>query len=510
MPRPSDPPTLRALLSRHDLGLRLKHDPADLDARSLDGELRWVHSSDLADPTPFLSEGMVLLTTGTQFGDSAGADEFDAYVGRLAGRGLLGLGFGTEVARAGIPDGLADACRAHGMPLFEVPYRTPFIAVARANAEAIAAEAYARRTWALAAQRAIALAALRPDGLGATLAELAKQLGAWVGMYDAAGELVRQHPPRALDDDTAHDLHEHVGAVLRRGARAASALTVGDTSFSLQTLGHGGRLRGVIAIASGDLDREGRDVVTAVIAMAGLALEQQQSLSRARGALRAGLVRSLAAGETTLARRIARDLWGGLPAAPIAVAVTDARAVRVEAVSDLLELRADERRGALFFGRADDGVVIVLPADERAVVDELAERFGIRIGLSDPSGYDGFAGAMGQAAAARDRGTAPVTTFAEIARAGVLSALAPDAAALAAAELAPLRDHDSAEGTQLVATLKGWLDNDCSHEATARALGVHRHTVRTRLALAERLLQRDLGSFAVRAELWAALRALEG
>ena len=99
---------------------------------------------------------------------------------------------------------------------------------------------------------------------------------------------------------------------------------------------------------------------------------------------------------------------------------------------------------------------------------------------------------------------------AEIARAGVLSALAPDAAALAAAELAPLRDHDSAEGTQLVATLKGWLDNDCSHEATARALGVHRHTVRTRLALAERLLQRDLGSFAVRAELWAALRALEG
>ena len=56
------------------------------------------------------------------------------------------------------------------MPLFEVPYRTPFIAVARANAEAIAAQAYARRSWALAAQRAIALAALRPDGLGATVA----------------------------------------------------------------------------------------------------------------------------------------------------------------------------------------------------------------------------------------------------------------------------------------------------------------------------------------------------
>jgi purine catabolism regulator len=38
---------------------------------------------------------------------------------------------------------------------------------------------------------------------------------------------------------------------------------------------------------------------------------------------------------------------------------------------------------------------------------------------------------------------------------------------------------------------------------------VHRHTVRTRLALVERELGRDLGAFATRAELWAALRVLD-
>ena len=46
----------------------------------------WAHSSDLADPTPFLDAGHVLLTTGTQFGDDAEADDlaaFDAYVARL-------------------------------------------------------------------------------------------------------------------------------------------------------------------------------------------------------------------------------------------------------------------------------------------------------------------------------------------------------------------------------------------------------------------------------------------
>ena len=504
-----DAPTLRALLTRGDLRLRLADDDG-LDPALLDRAVRWVHSSDLDDPTPFLSEGLVLLTTGTQFPQAPEDDgPYLAYVRRLAARGVVGLGFGTEVARAGIPPGLADACRAERMPLFEVPYRTPFIAVARANAEAIAAETYARRSWALAAQRAIALAALRPDGLGATVAELARQLDTWVGMYDAAGELSREHPAGGLDAETASALRREVTGVLNRGARAGSSLRIGETPFSLQTLGRGGHLRGVIAIAAGDLDQEGRGVVTAVIAMAGLALEQQQGLSRARGVLRAGLVRALLTDDPALARRIARELWGPLPPAPVAVAVTDAAASRIDAIAELLELRVDERRGSLFFGRGDDGLVIVVPAGERGPIDEVAERFSVRIGVSDPTGYDGFAAAVGQAMVARDRGTGSVTAFAEVARSGVLSALSDEARSLARAELAPLTRHDATEGTRLIETLQAWLHNDCSHEASARALGVHRHTVRTRLALAERVLGRDLSSFATRAELWAALRALD-
>ncbi|MGA1826989.1 PucR family transcriptional regulator ligand-binding domain-containing protein, partial [Microbacterium sp.] len=143
----ADAPTLRALLGRRDLHLRLEGEPADLGEGALDTPIRWVHSSDLADPTPFLSEGLALLTTGTQF---EGAEDdpamYRAYVRRLSARGVVGLGFGTEVVRDGIPPVLAAACRDERMPLFEVPYRTPFIAVARAGAEAIAAQSYARRS----------------------------------------------------------------------------------------------------------------------------------------------------------------------------------------------------------------------------------------------------------------------------------------------------------------------------------------------------------------------------
>ena len=40
----------------------------------------------------------------------------------------------------------------------------------------------------------------------------------------------------------------------------------------------------------------------------------------------------------------------------------------------------------------------------------------------------------------------------------------------------------------------------------ATALGVHRHTVRARIGLAQTLLGTDLASFAARADLWAALQ----
>ena len=130
--------------------------------------------------------------------------------------------------------------------------------------------------------------------------------------------------------------------------------------------------------------------------------------------------------------------------------------------------------------------------------------------MSDPRGYDAFAAALEQARVARDRGAGAVTAFAEVSRGGVLSALTDDARALARAELAPLYDHDAAARART-------SSRRCRSGSTTTArtrhpltsLGVHRHTVRTRLALVERVLGRDLSSFATRAELWAALRALD-
>lgn len=517
-------PTVQTLLDRPELALSLLTPTSTLPSDALDATVVWAHSSDLADPTPFLDAGHVLLTTGTQFeaDDASGPSEAgfaEAYVRRLREAGVAALGFGTEVIRAGTPDALVHECARQGLPLFEVPYRVPFIAIARLVADLLAEDAYARQAWALAAQRAISLAALRPDGLSATLGELSHRLDAWVGLIDASGSLDREAPEGGLAQPALGEVVGEARSMLRRGQRASRTLVAGESvgdpqRFTLQTLGGGGALRAVLAIGdSAELDQAGREVVTSVIALAGLALEQNRDLDRARGHLRTGLLRGILAGDTALAERVAGEMWGPLPTAPFRVAVADVPALHVDRLTELLELRVEERSGRLFFGRDEDTVVILLEEADAALADEVAAEFDVPVGISDAVAADTVALAHEQALRAleRARETSPgVVAFDEISRQGVLAFLArTDARAVALATLAPLTEYDAAHGTSLLETTRAWLEHGGQFDATAQALGVHRHTVRSRVALAERLLGRDLSGFHARADLWAALLAVD-
>ncbi len=88
--------------------------------------VRFVHSTELADPTPWLKGGELLLSTGLQLAGPKAQREF---INRLADHEIAGLGFGTGLAHRRIPAALLGAARKRGFPLFEVPYELPFIAI---------------------------------------------------------------------------------------------------------------------------------------------------------------------------------------------------------------------------------------------------------------------------------------------------------------------------------------------------------------------------------------------
>lgn len=494
------PPTLRSLLGHADLRLSLVSAERFLSDGSLDLAVRGVHSSDLVDPTPFLSDDLVLMTTGSQFADH---DEHGVrdYVTRLVRHGVRALGFGSGVHRVGPPDELVAACAAAGLALFDVPYDIPFLAVARAHAEAMAAHAYARRTWALEVQRALAVAALRPRGLEATLAELARRLDCWVGLFDSSGTVAQEHPSTLASG--AEAVADAVADLLGRGTTATRSIGVPDGTVTLFTLGRSSQLKGVIAVDLSPIDAEARAVITTAIAMAGLALEQSEQLARGRRRMHSQLLASLRTDDPTLARRT----LGALPPAPMVVATA------IDAPVDAIVGWFDRQRavgGTVSFVAEDaDGLTICLGASSSGLLDQVAVRFGIRIGVSEPAEYGAFSHAHAQAMTAlRRSGGDRVIEYHDVASGGVLDALVSgDTRTLARTRLAPLRAHDATTGAELERTLRVWLEHDTHGEQTAAALGIHRHTLRSRIAQAAALLGADLTSFPARAELWATLRA---
>ncbi|NAZ84370.1 hypothetical protein GTR02_21440, partial [Kineococcus sp. R8] len=159
------------------------------------------------------------------------------------------------------------------------------------------------------------------------------------------------------------------------------------------------------------------------------------------------------------------------------------------------------------------GALVVVVADAPAPlrrVEELLVRHGCRVGTGRPAGPADAADGDASARAALRRTSAgePVVRADDAHRAGLAAALGPDALhAYARDVLAPLAALPPAEADRLVATGRTFLEHHGQRQPTADALGVHRNTVRQRVARLERVLGRSMDSPADRADLWVALTA---
>ena len=111
--------TVESLIAELGLELASGHEAAQ-------AHVRWVHSTELEDPTPWLRGGELLLTTGLQLEDPRSQR---ALIDHLADHRIAGLGFGTGFRHKRLPAALVTRARKRGFPLFEVPYELPFIAI---------------------------------------------------------------------------------------------------------------------------------------------------------------------------------------------------------------------------------------------------------------------------------------------------------------------------------------------------------------------------------------------
>ena len=166
--------SLRGLLDHDELGLKALTDPT----HSLETAITWGAVTELLDPSKFLTGREIVLTTGVR--QKSAATQID-FVRTLAANDVVALGFGIGLEHESVPEPVLETAREVGLPVIEVPYKTPFAAISRLIAEALNADHVKRVDHLLRAPQKLAQSLLSSD-LDRMLTELTKMLNTDVAL----------------------------------------------------------------------------------------------------------------------------------------------------------------------------------------------------------------------------------------------------------------------------------------------------------------------------------------
>jgi purine catabolism regulator len=534
---------------------------ADLDVTVLAGEagldlpVRWVHISELVDPTQWLSGGEVLLSTGMQLDTPERQREFAE---RLCDHQLAALGFGTGFAHAQVPPVILEVAAEREFPVFEIPYELPFIAITEAGFTQLVNEQYAILRRALAAQERLERILLSERGLDALAGALSTLIGAAVLVFDARGDLLAERAfRRAVEPERVVEL----SAELRERGRRRDARTFmpggedGSRSLALPVASDGapgsagaagtGRVpeAWLVAIKDGgplsDFDRLTlRQAVTIVALELLRGRVAGDTERRLAGDVLAGVVSGELAGTELhrrlepfgLARSVAALVFtrpGNGRGAPAAAETAIALALREEARSGLVAsdgpltcalipgsgeedlFAMAERVAAALRAGFDDGLVLGVG---RAVDGSDARRSFHEARCT----LEALTLSGGHGATANGNGNGShrpplVATYRDLGAFQLLLSLQDDEALKLFCDsiLGPIEASEGHYGGELMRSLEAFIEENGQWERAARRLYCHRHTLRYRIKRVEELTGRNLGSARDRIEFWLALRGRE-
>ena len=486
--------TVRDITADPDLEVR-----AAAGASGLDRTIRWAHVTELHDPVRWLRGGELVLTVGLGLG--ADAEARRSYVRRLHGAGCVGLAFAIDIWLRDIPPEVLEEGEDLGFPVLRVEGRTSFIAVVETVADHYAAERTRQQQLLLTAQDAMARAALR-SGPPGVLRELSSAASGACLLLDRNGMTSVAVP------DTEPPWHAQVRSALAGRGRGMTLLADGDATVLLQTLGPLGHTLGWLALrCDSPVTPHVRVLANHASSLLAVDLLHSREARRARYRERAPVLLAAVTERASVPLILPPPPW------EVVCLRDDAPGELLDHAADtLVDLLGDtEAAQRVGLTALEDVLVAVLPATPRPHTGE--RLFQALATLPEGPRAAGACGARGpdDLVPAVDRARRAATDgyrhVDETDAWALLRSSVPADSVLAFEEavLGPLRDHDTRNSTELAHTLRHYLDNNAQVEISARELGVHRNTLRSRLKVAERVLGRSLEDPRTRLELWAAL-----
>ncbi len=491
--------TARGLTRVDALGLSLA-----AGAQGADRDIAWAHAIELADPTPYLDGGELVMTTGINLGADDAA-QF-AYVRRLAAAGTAALAVDTGTTLSDVPAGVHEAADESGLPVLRVPASTPFIAITRVVIDALKADELRSVQRVVDQQEVLARATLR-NGIPGVVTALADCLSATVVVVGTDDRVLAAG---GADQRRLIAMLTEGGRPAAPRRRASHVTADGDALVTVQSLRAAQPVRGHIAVRTAEpMSNSDRLLVAHAVSLISIAIEKPARVIDAEQLLRTAVTREMLRGSGSVDDGLLRYL-GFEPNGEVVVALLHGTGP-VMAAEQVLG-RFLTTTGAYLMAAMGDEIAIALAAGgSRACIlralAELEKQVGHRpgCGTSGPVRVADIDLGLEQARiAAGSGGGDGFAEFTELGTYGVLlGGRSSTELRLMAGPLDPLLE----EADELIPTLAAFLRRNGQLEAAAVELGIHRHTMRNRMRRIGQSLSDDLDSADTRVQLWLAIRA---
>lgn len=555
---------LRALLETDALGLRLLGGDDELDRT-----VRGVMTTDLRDPSRYLSGGELVLTGLAWRKEAADSEPF---VRILASAGVAGLAAG-EAELGAVPEDLVAACVRHRLPLFAVNERVAFATITEHVVRQVSGERAGDLAAVVDRHRRLMTSGPAGSGPDAVLDLLGSDLDLRAWVLSPVGRLIAGSTgggSAPLPAEVCATLAAEHLAASRTGRPGPYRVSSQGATYSLFPIRSSGRdgstaARDVretvlsdwllaVEADAGDWPEERLDLLEGVTQLISVERDRRDAARTVRRRLAQEvleLVQTGAAPAEIAARlRVAAPvLLPGLGAAPhwqVVVARVEWDGGEIEggpvAQSLLEEILVDplaagpEPSDRIAVAHTGDEAIALVPlpavaadhdgAEAGLLADSLLEavRDPLSAGLDGDGrltlgvsasvhSAEGLRGALEEArharrvAAARP-GRVCAAGHQELASHVLLLPFVPDDVrrAFTARLLDPLRDYDRRHRAELIPTLEAFLDCDGSWTRCANRLHLHVNTLRYRVGRIEQLTGRDLSRLEDKLDFFLALR----